>query len=258
MKNPLNRLQAVAAIAAIAAVIIVAVPFIAVLGFALRFVIVVGAAIVLVVTLLGYLTSRSFREWFDAYAEPIHDYKGLQQRGGVALHPSHSWARIDGEVLVGVDDVLQATLGPVEEVDLPSAGCRVRQGDPLFRLRHGDRVVDVRAPVSGTVVATNDTLRESPRTINDEPFAGGWAVRLQGDDVRADRRRLLRGRRAVTWFHNEVDRVIGALIPHGHATPMLPDGGVVVSELHRHIDDASWERLERSLFAPNAGDAERT
>lgn len=249
MNKPTNRFKAGVVLVAITAGVLIVAPFIAALGFALRFVIVVGAAALLVVALLGYLSSRSFREWLDAYAEPEHDYKGLRLPAGLALHPGHSWARIEDDVVVGVDDVLQATLGPVDEVELPPEGRHVRQGDELFRLHHGDRVVNVLAPVSGTVVAGNETLRDRPGTINEAPFTGGWAVQLRGDDLRADRRRLLRGRRALTWFHDEVDRVIGLLIPDGHGAPTLPDGGVIVGELHHHIDDASWNRLTRTLFA---------
>jgi glycine cleavage system H protein len=44
---------------------------------------------------------------------------------------------------------------------------------------------DVYAPVSGSVVAVNDSLADDPEKINSDPYGEGWIVRMQpgdGDD----------------------------------------------------------------------------
>jgi glycine cleavage system H protein len=39
-------------------------------------------------------------------------------------------------------------------------------------------VSDLYAPVSGTVVDTNDALQDTPELINEDPFGDGWLITL--------------------------------------------------------------------------------
>jgi len=135
----------------------------------------------------------------------------------------------------------------VEEVELPAEGCRVRQGERLFRLRHGKRMVDVRAPLSGTVLGCNAALRGRPELINDDPFARGWVVRLRSDYLREDQRRLLRGKKARTWFCSAVDRVVG-LLSSENATAALSDRDALRGSLYQRIDDVAWHQLTNTVF----------
>jgi glycine cleavage system H protein len=38
------------------------------------------------------------------------------------------------------------------------------------------------APLSGEIVAVNDTLSDSPERINEDPYGEGWLVRVRLDD----------------------------------------------------------------------------
>jgi glycine cleavage system H protein len=196
----------------------------------------------------AYAVSPRVRAWFESEAEGRLAYKGLELATDVALTPAHAWARVEGrEALIGIDDLAQSALGPVEEIELPTLGTRVRRGQLLFRLRHGRRVLSTRAPLSGEVVALNPVLGFDPGRVNAAPFGAGWLVRLRGKELRRESRALLRGARAQQWFRHEVDRLVGSL-GAAEAVPTLPDGGLVVGELHRHVDDDDWERLRASFF----------
>jgi len=231
----------------IACLILVSLPLAALLVLTLRGVIFLAAGAAVICGLVGYAISPAFREWLKATSTPRMDYKGLELATDVTFHPSHSWARMEGDVLVGVDDLVQATLGPVEEVELPAEGCRVRQGERLFRLRHGKRMVDVRAPLSGTVLGCNAALRARPELINADPFARGWVVRLRSDYLREDQRRLLRGKKARTWFRSAVDRVVG-LLSSENATAALADRDALRGSLYQRIDDVAWHQLTNTVF----------
>jgi hypothetical protein len=133
-------------------------------------------------------------------------------------------------------------------VDLPAVGQHVRAGDPLFRLHHRGRAVCGRAPVTGTVVAVNEALRGEPRRINASPFTDGWTVRLAADDLRRERHGLRRGLEAREVFRREVDRLL-RVVAAAEGVPVLADGGEVAEALHQHIDDETWARLRRDVFA---------
>ena len=243
-------------LAALALAILVLLPLVAVLAFVMRAGLFAGALGALLVGLTLFAVSPRFREWFGFQMDPGLTYNGLRLDTGVALDAAHGWARFEGcEATVGADDLVQAVLGPVDEVELPLLGSRVRRGDPLFRLRRGERSVAVTSPITGTVVHANRELSDSPQLINDDPFAEGWAVRLGCDDPKVDRGVLLRGREARRWFRGEVDRLLGDLSAGADGlapAPALPDGGELVEGLHSHIDDEAWARICAGYFAPAA------
>lgn len=235
--------------------VVVLFPVLGVLAFTLRAGIFAGLLAAFLVGLAVYAVSPRFRAWLGLQVDPRPVvYSGLTLAPQVALSPAHAWARIDGgEVTVGADDLMQSVLGPVDHVDLPPVDSRVRRGESLFRLHHGGRSVDVASPVSGTVIHTHDGLVYDPQSINRSPFEEGWAVRLQGEGLRREKRDLLRGDAARTWFRGEVDRLLTSLIPAG-AVPTLPDGGVLVSDLHRAIDEPTWARVCDEFFTAPAVD----
>jgi glycine cleavage system H protein len=216
---------------------------------------VIARPVLLLAMLLGVaavvlsFVSPRFRGWLESQARHETHYKGMRLISDIALHSTHSWASIlPRGVLVGADDVVQATLGPVQHVELPAVGERVKAGDPLFVLRRGERSIAVRSPISGTVLATNERLLERPGIVNDDPFRAGWAVRLRADELDQETARLHRGKEARGWFQREIDRLLATLHGGEQAAMSMADGGAVVTDLYRHIDDDAWQRVTQSFF----------
>jgi glycine cleavage system H protein len=90
----------------------------------------------------------------------------------------HEWVRIpgenDGAVRVGITDFAQDALGDIVYVSLPEVGGDVEQGAPVGELESTKSVSDLYAPVSGTVVARNETLDATPELVNSDPYGAGW------------------------------------------------------------------------------------
>jgi glycine cleavage system H protein len=38
-------------------------------------------------------------------------------------------------------------------------------------------------PVSGEVIEINETLEDTPETVNDDPYGAGWMVKVQCSDL---------------------------------------------------------------------------
>ena len=43
-------------------------------------------------------------------------------------------------------------------------------------------VSDVISPLSGEVVAVNETAVSAPETVNEDPYGEGWLIRIRLDD----------------------------------------------------------------------------
>lgn len=95
----------------------------------------------------------------------------------------HEWVRVEGnKARIGVTDYAQGELGDVVFVDLPSAGDTITAGQAFAVIESVKSVSDVYAPVSGTVVAVNDRLSDSPELINQSPYEDGWIVEVELSD----------------------------------------------------------------------------
>ena len=96
----------------------------------------------------------------------------------------HEWVRNEGETLrVGITDYAQDALGDIVFVTLPSVGDQVTAGEPCGEIESTKSVSDLNAPVSGTVVAANDTLDGSPELINSDPYGDGWIFDIRPGDA---------------------------------------------------------------------------
>lgn len=96
----------------------------------------------------------------------------------------HEWVRAEGDTLrVGVTDYAQDALGDIVFVTLPEVGADVTAGSPCGEIESTKSVSDVYAPVTGTVVARNESLDSAPELINSDPYGDGWMfeVRASGD-----------------------------------------------------------------------------
>jgi glycine cleavage system H protein len=92
----------------------------------------------------------------------------------------HEWIRLDGEVAtVGISEHAQSQLGDIVYVELPEIGREVEKGGEAAVVESVKAASDVYAPVSGQVVAINDSLDGAPATINEDAEGKGWFFRLK-------------------------------------------------------------------------------
>ncbi len=98
----------------------------------------------------------------------------------------HEWLRrpgeVDGSVRVGITHYAQDALGDIVYVSLPEVGQRVDSGSTCGELESTKSVSDVYAPVSGEIVARNDSLDATPELVNNDPYGGGWLFEVVPSD----------------------------------------------------------------------------
>jgi glycine cleavage system H protein len=95
-------------------------------------------------------------------------------------HPEHDWARISGEeATFGITWYAQDSLGEVVFFDPPEVGAQVTKDSPYTEVESVKAVSDVISPLSGEVVAVNETLADKPEAINADPYGDGWLVKVK-------------------------------------------------------------------------------
>jgi glycine cleavage system H protein len=101
-------------------------------------------------------------------------------------HPEHDWARIDADdsqlATLGITWYAQDSLGEVVFFDPPAVGTAVTKDASYAEVESVKAVSDVIAPLSGEIVEVNEALSDNPATINEEPYDGGWLVKVRMSD----------------------------------------------------------------------------
>ncbi len=91
----------------------------------------------------------------------------------------HEWvATGSATVRVGITDFAQDALGDIVYVDLPEVGAAIEAGQPFGEVESTKSASEIYAPVSGTVVARNEQLKDNPELINSEPYGAGWLIEI--------------------------------------------------------------------------------
>jgi len=99
---------------------------------------------------------------------------------GLKYASSHEWADIQGDTAtVGITSFAQEQLGDITFVDLPAAGAKLTQGAELGSIESVKAASELYSPVTGEVIEVNAALESNPELVNQEPFKGGWMVKVK-------------------------------------------------------------------------------
>src|SRR5262245_41311491 len=83
----------------------------------------------------------------------------------------HLWVRADADrAQIGISDYGQDEIGEIVGVELPDVGDTVERGEPFGEIESQRTVLELIAPISGTVVAINGELEDHPTVANEDPY----------------------------------------------------------------------------------------
>jgi glycine cleavage system H protein len=87
---------------------------------------------------------------------------------------------------MGITDYAQGALGDIVYVQMPKVGEKVIADSVCGEVESTKSVSEIFAPVSGVVVAVNDSLSQNPELINSDPYGGGWLLKIEVTDLPGD------------------------------------------------------------------------
>jgi len=95
--------------------------------------------------------------------------------------PKHTWAQItpEGNIRVGLSDYAQKHLKGLAHISTEAVGKEVKKMEPLGVAETWMFMFDLYAPVSGKIVKVNETLKNEPYLINEDPYNEGWIAEIK-------------------------------------------------------------------------------
>jgi glycine cleavage system H protein len=95
----------------------------------------------------------------------------------------HEWISVDGTTgTVGITDYAQDSLGDIVFVELPKLGDTLEAGKIFGSVESVKAVSDLYSPVSGTVTAVNEELKDAPEKVNADAN-NTWMLKLEIKDA---------------------------------------------------------------------------
>jgi glycine cleavage system H protein len=100
---------------------------------------------------------------------------------GLQYTKEHEWVSETSTNVfrMGITDYAQGSLGDIVYVQLPKVGESVIADKVCGEVESTKSVSEIFAPVTGKIVAINDSLGRSPETINSEPYGAGWLAEIE-------------------------------------------------------------------------------
>ena len=93
----------------------------------------------------------------------------------------HEWISESGagRYRVGITDYAQSALGDIVYIQLPKVGDTHAKGKVCGEVESTKSVSEIYAPLSGSVVAVNESLDSAPESLNQDPYGAGWIYEVE-------------------------------------------------------------------------------
>ena len=92
----------------------------------------------------------------------------------------HEWVKVEGDtVTVGITDFAQGELGDIVYVEVETLDETMDADEVFGSVEAVKTVSDLFLPLSGEIIAFNDTLESEPEKVNNDPYGEGWMIKIK-------------------------------------------------------------------------------
>jgi glycine cleavage system H protein len=92
----------------------------------------------------------------------------------------HEWVAIDGDTAtVGITDFAQGELGDIVYVEVETLDETMDADEVFGSVEAVKTVSDLFLPLSGEIIAFNDSLESEPEKVNNDPYGEGWMIKIK-------------------------------------------------------------------------------
>jgi len=96
----------------------------------------------------------------------------------------HEWVLIEGDTAtVGITEFAQKELGDIVYVEVETLDQTLAKDEVFGTVEAVKTVSDLFLPLSGEIVAFNDSLETTPEKVNSDPYGDGWMIKVKISDA---------------------------------------------------------------------------
>jgi glycine cleavage system H lipoate-binding protein len=175
---------------------------------------------------------------------------------GIYFDKTHTWAFMeqDGNVKVGIDDFLQHITGTITRITMKASGEQVRKGEKIVSIVHDGKMLNIYAPISGTILEHNKSLISDASLINSSPFSQGWVYLIEPRNWVREMQFLFMGEKYKEWLSDEFTRLKDFFADSVksnnavYAQIILQDGGELTDNVLAEMGPEVWEDFQTKFI----------
>jgi glycine cleavage system H protein len=96
----------------------------------------------------------------------------------------HEWVSIEGDVAtVGITHFAQKELGDIVYVEVETLDQTLDKDEVFGTVEAVKTVSDLFLPLTGEIIAFNESLESAPETVNSDPYGAGWMIKIKIADA---------------------------------------------------------------------------
>jgi len=95
------------------------------------------------------------------------------------------WVKVDGNTAkIGISYFAQDQLSDIVYIEFnKEPGESIERDQVLVTIESVKAAADVKSPVSGKVIEINESLSDTPETLNEDPYENGWLCKIELDNL---------------------------------------------------------------------------
>lgn len=176
---------------------------------------------------------------------------------GLFYNKNHTWLYMEktGNAKVGIDDLLLRLTGNVKVKNLKNEGEKIIKGELFAEIEQNGKTLKIFSPITGHIVAANNSTENGTVNINEDPYNNGWLYRINPENWKEETTSCYFGDEAVRWSSNEIDRFKDFLARttqnYSPETSMIimQDGGEIREHLLEDLPSELWNDFQNEFLS---------
>jgi len=173
---------------------------------------------------------------------------GYKMAKGHYYHLGHCWVRFEhgGRVRIGFDDFLVRLFGAFQFLSLPPMGTTLQKNQVCMTFGRDDHRGAVLSPVTGTVLAVNNKVREHPEISHVDPYHEGWLFIVEPEMQKKNLKGLYYGKESMQWMEHEAQKLLNLIVPeYGQ---LAATGGQPISDVFGNFPELGWDLMVKAFL----------
>ncbi|MBT8380641.1 MAG: response regulator [Ignavibacteria bacterium] len=173
----------------------------------------------------------------------------FQIPGGVFISNEHCWTKVKeyGTVRIGIDDFAKKIIGKIDSIELPNLGMVVTNGQHLFSVKQGHRIISFKSPVSGKVGKINKFINDEIESLNNTTYEKNWVCEVEAEELDTELSSLKIGKSAVSFYQDEIEKC-KEMKKKFRKGKELESGELIYCGEMEEMDDAEWISFVKEFF----------
>ncbi|MBU0692606.1 glycine cleavage system protein H [bacterium] len=177
------------------------------------------------------------------------------------FHPRHFWLQMldQDRIRIGIDLIAASILGSIEGITLPEEGKRIERDAVCGGFIKGGRQFGIVSPITGVVIAVNESLTSWPNRLHLDPMEEGWLFEVRPEALHGELAHYRRGGKTWSWYVNEIlklDNRLARQLPEQALTQIDEDS--LAEELQKSISEAAYTKLVQDIIGGGDSDEQES